>query len=93
MAFSGKSSMKIEVTNSMLKCYKQTTTTAVLFAAIQAKDAEKKTNFQRLRETFVGNDEHISVEEIRSNLLVHHVDISLVAGVEMQRVEPAGALN
>lgn len=53
----------------------------------------RKTDLQRLRESFVRKDEHVSVEEVRPQLLIHHVDIRLVAGVEMQRVKPAGALN
>jgi len=52
-----------------------------------------ETDLHRLRESFVGDDEHASVEEVRSNLLVHHVDVSLIAGVEVKRIEPAGALD
>jgi len=52
-----------------------------------------KYNLQGLGECFVRNDDHASIEEVRSNLLVHHVDISLVSGVETHRIEPTSALD
>jgi len=53
----------------------------------------KRANLESLGESLVGNDQHLAVDEAGSYLLVHHVDVGLIARVQTQRVKPSSALN